>query len=292
MTSRNDVAESGRASGASNCPLCLEHLGWDLCLDGSPSMDAQWAVCGVERQYSDGPASLARPFDSANWEVGVEALERFAGVDWGSQQHHVRVLDTDGNVPGERSFEHGGTGLSELADWLLSFTAGETGGIGVAVDTPRGRVVESLMERGLVVHSINPKQLDRFRDRFSPAGAKDDRRDARVLASALRTGPSLPAAPGVDRSDDHRVARVVATQRVPDAGAYAPREPDAGTAVALLPAVPRCYPRRRPGALGTRAVEEPCRRRGPVDGFARRRWRDCWRSTVLVESTRQRCAIG
>ena len=37
--------------------------------------------------------------------------------------------------------------------------------------------------------TINPKQLDRFRDRMSPAGAKDDRRDARVLASALRTDP-------------------------------------------------------------------------------------------------------
>ena len=44
-----------------------------------------------------------------------------------------------------------------------------------------------LMERGFVVHSINPRQLDRFRDRFSPAGAKDDRRDARVLGDALRT---------------------------------------------------------------------------------------------------------
>ena len=40
-------------------------------------------------------------------------------------------------------------------------------GIGVAVETPRGPVVESLMERGFVLHSINPKQLDRFRDRFS-----------------------------------------------------------------------------------------------------------------------------
>ena len=35
------------------------------------------------------------------------------------------------------------------------------------------------MERGFAVHALNPKQLDRFRDRFS--GAKDDRRDARVL---------------------------------------------------------------------------------------------------------------
>ena len=57
------------------------------------------------------------------------------------------------------------------------------------METPRGPVVESLMERGFAVHSINPKQLDRFRDRISPAGAKDDRRDARVLASALRTDP-------------------------------------------------------------------------------------------------------
>ena len=45
------------------------------------------------------------------------------------------------------------------------------------------------MERGFAVHSINPKQLDRFRDRLSPAGAKDDRRDARTLAAALRTDP-------------------------------------------------------------------------------------------------------
>ena len=41
------------------------------------------------------------------------------------------------------------------------------------------------------VHAINPKQLDRLRDRFSVAGAKDDRRDARVAAAGLRTDPHL-----------------------------------------------------------------------------------------------------
>ncbi|MGA7329677.1 MAG: transposase [Rhodomicrobium sp.] len=35
--------------------------------------------------------------------------------------------------------------------------------------------------------AINPRQLDRFRDRFSPAGAKDDSRDAETLSSSLRT---------------------------------------------------------------------------------------------------------
>jgi transposase len=43
------------------------------------------------------------------------------------------------------------------------------------------------MEKGFKLFAINPKQLDRFRDRFSPAGAKDDSRDALVAADALRT---------------------------------------------------------------------------------------------------------
>ena len=136
-------------------------------------------VCDVERQYRDRPASLERPFDSANWEVGVEAGE-VRGCRLGLATASRARARHRGNVLGERAFEHGGAGLSELADCLLSFTAGETGGIGVAVDTPRGPVVESLIEGGLVVHSINPKQLDRFQDRFSPAGAKNERRDARV----------------------------------------------------------------------------------------------------------------
>jgi transposase len=44
-----------------------------------------------------------------------------------------------------------------------------------------------LIERQFPVFVVNPKQLDRFRDRFSPAGAKDDDEDAHVLADALRT---------------------------------------------------------------------------------------------------------
>ena len=35
-------------------------------------------------------------------------------------------------------------------------------------------MVETLVERGFHVYAINPKQLDRFRDRHSVPGAKDD----------------------------------------------------------------------------------------------------------------------
>src|SRR5262249_19747826 len=54
-------------------------------------------------------------------------------------------------------------------------------------EVPHGPIVETLLERGFAVYAVNPKQLDRFRDRFTVAGAKDDRRDAHVLGDAVRT---------------------------------------------------------------------------------------------------------
>ncbi|MGH6675568.1 MAG: IS110 family transposase [Xanthobacteraceae bacterium] len=56
---------------------------------------------------------------------------------------------------------------------------------------PHGPVVDTLIDRGFGVHTINPKQLDRLRDRFSVAGAKDDRRDAYALADGVRTDRRL-----------------------------------------------------------------------------------------------------
>ncbi len=111
---------------------------------------------------------------------------RFAGIDWGLERHQACLLDAAGKVVGERAFAHGGAGLAALCDWLTS-TAGHPSTVAVAIEVPHGPVVDTLLERGFAVHAINPKQLDRLRDRFSVAGAKDDRRDARVAASGLRT---------------------------------------------------------------------------------------------------------
>ena len=113
----------------------------------------------------------------------------FAGVDWGSQWHQACLLDAEGAVLAEQQFKHSGSGLKRLAEWILERTEQPAEQVSVAIEVPHGPVVDSLLERGFAVHSINPKQLDRFRDRFSPAGAKDDRRDARVLAGAVRTDP-------------------------------------------------------------------------------------------------------
>lgn len=109
----------------------------------------------------------------------------FIGVDWGREMHQACLIDGHGQVSNERSFEHGAHGLNALAEWILNRTGGAN--VAVGIEIPHGPVVETLMERQLAVYAINPKQLDRFRDRVSPAGAKDDRLDARVLAMSLRT---------------------------------------------------------------------------------------------------------
>jgi transposase len=118
----------------------------------------------------------------------VNERKWFVGVDWGSAEHAVCLLDDTGKKLGERVFKHDGGALAEMCAWLLETSgAKEPSALHVAIETPHGPVVETMLERGMVVHSINPKQLDRFRDRFSVAGAKDDRLDAYVLADALRT---------------------------------------------------------------------------------------------------------
>jgi transposase len=119
-----------------------------------------------------------------------ETKHWFAGVDWGSEKHQVCLLDAAGAVVGERAFRHDGAGLAALCDWLVTL-AGDVGAVAVAIEVPHGPVVDALLDRGFAVYAINPKQLDRLRDRFSVAGAKDDRRDARVAAAGLRTDPHL-----------------------------------------------------------------------------------------------------
>src|SRR3954463_16113146 len=126
----------------------------------------------------------------ADEAMAEETIRWFAGIDWGSAKHQACLLDGAGKVVGERAFAHGGAGLAALCDWLVS-GAGEPSRGAVALEVPHGPGGDALLDRGFAVHAINPKQLERLRDRVSLAGAKDDRRDARVAAGGLRTDPHL-----------------------------------------------------------------------------------------------------
>jgi transposase len=96
-------------------------------------------------------------------------------------------MDAAGNRIQQRSVLHTAGAVEEAITWALRESGAATTAIAVALEVPRGALVDAFLDHGLAVFTINPKQVDRFRDRFTVAGAKDDRRDALVLAAALRT---------------------------------------------------------------------------------------------------------
>lgn len=141
--------------------------------------------------------------NAAEWE-----FDWYVGVDGGGATHQVCVLDAAGRVAGERAVAHAGADLAAWAAWLHELAGPSLARVAVGLESRHAGPVALCLEHGAAVFAINPKQLERFRERGSAAGAKDDRRDAYVAASALRT----------DRGAFHRVvpddARVVALREL------------------------------------------------------------------------------
>ena len=114
----------------------------------------------------------------------------YVGIDWATREHQVCLVSDEGKEVGQKSFGHSSEGLRGMIEWIREHEP-EPSRTRVAIETPQGLVVDALLEAGIPVYSINPKQLDRFRDRHNVAGAKDDRLDAFVLGASLRTDVDL-----------------------------------------------------------------------------------------------------
>ena len=108
-------------------------------------------------------------------------LTHFCGLDFASAHHDVVLLDAQGRQVLSFRFEETAAGWAACREHLRPFPA-----LGCAVETSHGWVIERLLETGVTVYPVPPKQAKAFRDRHTTSGAKDDRRDAFALADALR----------------------------------------------------------------------------------------------------------
>ncbi|MGY1837593.1 IS110 family transposase [Blastococcus sp. SYSU DS0510] len=111
----------------------------------------------------------------------VPAGSVFAGIDWASADHAVCVIDAAGTVLWRHTVSHSRAGLARLTARLT-----ELGVARVGIERPDGPVVEALLNAGLRVAVVPPRQMKNLRSRYLRAG-KDDRFDAYVLADAMRT---------------------------------------------------------------------------------------------------------
>jgi transposase len=136
----------------------------------------------------------------------------YLGVDWATAQHQACVMDSQGQVMAQRKIEHSGTGIVDFIRWMEELAEGQVCRIAVAIEVPRGPLVEAFLEHQWAVFSINPKQLDRFRDRHTVAGAKDDSRDAFVLGDSLRTDQHCFRRLAVDHPDIMRIRELSRTE--------------------------------------------------------------------------------
>jgi transposase len=124
----------------------------------------------------------------------------YIGVDWADAAHAVWVGNEAGEAIASLTVTHTPAGLGEFGRWLHERHA-EGIELWAGIEKPEGRVIDFLLEHGVVVYPINPKALDRARDRFRMSGAKSDPFDARVLAEFLRTDhphltPLVPSSEG------------------------------------------------------------------------------------------------
>jgi transposase len=110
----------------------------------------------------------------------------YVGIDWADDHHDVYVTDDTAAKLDGFSIRHSSVGLEELKKRLASFCP-DPANVLIAVEWHKGLLIYNLVEAGYQVYPINPKSMDRYRDRYRMSSSKSDPMDAMVLANILRT---------------------------------------------------------------------------------------------------------
>jgi transposase len=158
------------------------------------------------------PAPTAGHPDDATTEV--EML--FVGVDWAEEEHAACLVGGDGRVVQRLRVPHTAAGLKRLRG-AIAAAEPAAAAVLVAVERPDGLLVGALLAAGYAVYALNPKSVERYRDRARTAGGKSDPADAELLARVLVTDrdrhrPLLPSSDLAQEvravaRDDERAAR-------------------------------------------------------------------------------------
>jgi hypothetical protein len=98
-------------------------------------------------------------------------MRYYIGVDWADGADAVWVEDESATKILSRSVAHTIEGFTEWGRWLDEQRAAGVE-LWAAIEKPDGRVVDFLLEHGVVVFAINPKASDRARDRFRASASK------------------------------------------------------------------------------------------------------------------------
>jgi transposase len=111
-------------------------------------------------------------------------VDVFAGIDWGSQEHDVCVLDEEGRRVDNFRIAHSSIGFQHLISRLGRH--GEAVHVMVAIERPDGRLVDRLLEAGHPVVPVKSNAIKAWRESEVLSRAKSDSGDAEIIAEYLR----------------------------------------------------------------------------------------------------------
>ena len=126
---------------------------------------------------SQGPRASKCMTEPLNWEK----ITHYAGFDWAKNHHDVVIVNPQGKIVKDLTFEHTAEGWTKWKELVAAYP-----NLAVAIETNQGAAIEQLLESAVTVYPVNPKSAERYRDRKAPSGTKTDYLDAWSLGDALR----------------------------------------------------------------------------------------------------------
>jgi hypothetical protein len=91
----------------------------------------------------------------------------FVGIDWESETHHVCVVNSDGQIVEDPKVRQSADGLAEFLQWLSALRRIQRPPWLSRSKYRTKQLWRCYLNTDLKFSRSNPKQLDRFRDRFS-----------------------------------------------------------------------------------------------------------------------------
>ena len=111
----------------------------------------------------------------------------YIGIDWSTQKHDVVFLNEAGVIIGQLTMSHTPQGLLNLEKTRRHLGVSRDECL-VALETAHNLVIDFLWARDYQqVYVIPPSVIKSCRGRYGQSGARDDRRDGRLIADVLRT---------------------------------------------------------------------------------------------------------
>ncbi|MFJ8314285.1 MULTISPECIES: IS110 family transposase [unclassified Streptomyces] len=110
------------------------------------------------------------------------------GDDWAEDHHDVEVQDETGRKLAAANLPEGVEGIAKLHALIAKHGGADVdpAEVVVGIETDRGPWVQALIASGYQVFAINPRQVNRFKERYGTSGAKSDKGDAHALADMVR----------------------------------------------------------------------------------------------------------